>query len=121
MTNLISIHQNKNALSLRRQRVRNSKRLLFAVVVLVLIGYLLGLTSSLAFSSTTHIDKSEYIIESVVYGDTLWTVAAKHCDDNTNIQSFIHDIAAINHLDNNCTLTSGQELIIPVLATAKHN
>ena len=81
----------------------------------------MGLMTSLAFSYKSQEQTIVFTNETVKRGDTLWTIAERHCDNNTNIQIFIHQIAELNNLDGNYSLAPGQELRIPIDESAKRN
>lgn len=54
--------------------------------------------------------KKNEIIYIVKPGDTLWSIAAKYCDNNTDIMEEIHKIKMQNQIDGH--LYIGQKLII---------
>lgn len=50
----------------------------------------------------------------VVYpGDTLWSIASKHNESNSDIRKIIHKIKVANSL-NSVVILPGQELVIPL-------
>jgi len=121
MTNIILRQPTKNASPYTKRRVQRKGRVFFVIVALVVTGYVMGIMTSLAFSYQTHAEPVACVNETVKRGDTLWAIAERHCDDKTNIQMFIHQISGLNNLDNNASLTPGQELRIPIAESAKHN
>ncbi|MFA6075919.1 MAG: LysM peptidoglycan-binding domain-containing protein [Negativicutes bacterium] len=121
MTHIISRYSAKNAPPITKRRVKRNGRIFFAILILVIIGYAMGIMTSLAFSYQSHNEPITYINETVRRGDTLWTIADRYCDNSTNIQEYIHKIAKLNNLDSNYSLAPGQELLIPTAESAKHN
>ena len=121
MTNFILQQPIKNAPPFTKRRVQRNGRIFFAIVALVLTGYIMGIMTSLAFSYQTHAEPVACVNETVKRGDTLWAIAERHCDNKTNIQMFVHQIAELNNLDNNSSLMPGQELQIPIVESARHN
>jgi LysM repeat protein len=50
----------------------------------------------------------------VVYpGDTLWSIASEHNENNSDIRKIIHKIRIANNLDS-AIIMPGQELVIPL-------
>ncbi|MEI6285115.1 MAG: LysM domain-containing protein [Bacillota bacterium] len=121
MTSIFLANPTRNASPVTRRRVKKNGRIFFVIVALVIIGYVMGIMTSLAFSYKSQDEATVCTNETVKRGDTLWTIAERHCDNNTNIQVFIHQIAELNNLDGNYSLTPGQELRIPIGESAKHN
>lgn len=121
MTNIISQQQKKYVPPVTRRHAQKNGRIFFVIVALIIVGYVLGIMTTLAFSSQSYAEPKTYTNEVVGHDDTLWAIAERHCDQSTNIQKFIHEIAETNKLDNNCSLTPGQTLLIPIAGSAKRN
>lgn len=57
---------------------------------------------------------SRYSIVIVEHGDTLWSIAAKHCSNDQDIRDVIARMKQENHLDRSVQIHPGQMLRIPV-------
>ena len=53
-----------------------------------------------------------YYAITVESGDTLWEIAQRYSNDNTDIRRFIYEISSINGLDT-AEIVEGQQLLIP--------
>ncbi len=83
--------------------------ILFGVIILACI-----LFSNKSYSKA----KESYKKETIVLGDTLWTIAQNEQTNNEyyknkDIRYIIYDIEKLNDISN-CNLKEGQEILIPI-------
>ena len=55
-----------------------------------------------------------YSVVIVEHGDTLWSIASKHCSNDQDIRDVIVRVKQENHLDRSVQIHPGQMLRIPV-------
>ena len=95
----------------RRYRVVSRTRFSLFIIAVVLI---IALGVNGLFLGKVHgasPDKSYYVI-TVRFGDTLWSIAENHYDDNQDIRKAIYEISCINSIENG-VISVGQQLLIP--------
>ena len=96
----------------KKYRVVSKTRFaLFIIIMLVLIMGFMSFVIKPAYVSGS----TEPVYETVMVrsGDTLWEIASRYVDDNTDIRMFIYDISKINELSG-AELIPGQEILVPV-------
>lgn len=82
-----------------------------------LVGYvvLLGL---LAIAGTqlgwVYHEDAEYAPVQVQHGDTIWDLASRSTDDETDIRHVVCDIIEVNHLSDSQDIYPGQIIKVPV-------
>ena len=56
-----------------------------------------------------------YTRVTVEVGETLWSLADEYIDYDhyKDKNKYIYEVQSINHLDDDCTITAGQTLIVP--------
>jgi len=96
-------------------KIKNRKKFITSITILILIIIFTILLSSKAFSHGEYETKTIYISN----GDTLWTIASTELQDNKyyknkNIREIINDIKHINNLDSSY-IYEGQKIEIPTL------
>lgn len=96
----------------KKYRVVSKTRFaLFIIIMLVLIMGFMSFVIKPAYVSGS----TEPVYETVMVrsGDTLWEIASRYVDDNTDIRMFIYDISKINELSG-AELIPGQEILVPI-------
>lgn len=63
--------------------------------------------------------EEEYTSVQVKYGDTIWDLASRNMDDNTDIRYVIFNIVEMNHLDGSQDIYPGQVIKIPIHKSAR--
>lgn len=96
-------------------KIKNKKKFIISISILIFIVIFTILLSSRTFSHGEYETKTIYIS----YGDTLWTIACTEQEnnkyyENKNIREIINDIKYINNLDNSY-IYEGQKIIIPTI------
>ena len=97
----------------RRYKIVNPARffvfVLICVLTIVFAGYtLINLGSAEASSVSTY---QQVIIDS---NDSLWEVAAEHCQSNMDVRDYIDDICETNDITSNDVLQPGQVIFVPI-------
>ncbi|SJZ98380.1 LysM peptidoglycan-binding domain-containing protein [Megasphaera cerevisiae] len=62
-----------------------------------------------------HTDQ-EYVSVHIEKGQTIWDIASKAADSNTDVRYVVSSIVEANHLENNQDIYPGQVLQVPVNA-----
>lgn len=82
------------------------KQTLIGIVFLALV--YLSVFSLLAYSGENY-ELKEIVVEP---GDTIWTIAEKHCSPEENIRNFVFTIREVNEIDG-AVIHPGQKLLVP--------
>ncbi len=102
---------NKIYLTRKHTVIVNKKRFFTFIFVSVLaLNFLIFGIAAPKHSSATEI--LEPIVVTVKSGDTLWSIASEHCDDESDVRDMIYEIKKLNSLKNS-NLRIGQKLEIP--------
>lgn len=112
----IRIAQNKK----KRLRIVRRQRIILCVVValVVFLGIFLT-TAMLTRAQSDNLPIKYYTSITIHYGDTLGSIADKYLSDKDlpkeykNADSFIKEVCAINHLDEEGTIIAGKNIVVP--------
>lgn len=104
----------RRALLLRRARINKVMLVLFAVLASVCMIFICAVSYRSIRTSASSGFKY-YTSVTVENGETLWDIADEYVDYNyyKNKNSYITEVQGINHLDENCSISAGQILILP--------
>ncbi|MCI9337561.1 MAG: LysM peptidoglycan-binding domain-containing protein [Lachnospiraceae bacterium] len=101
-------------LRLRRERRR---RLLISMFTMLAVACVIIVGSVFYSSIRTQAGNGfkYYTTVTVESGETLWSLADEYVDYNyyRDKNKYISEVKSINHLDEDCTITAGQSLIVP--------
>ncbi|NLM76032.1 MAG: LysM peptidoglycan-binding domain-containing protein [Clostridiaceae bacterium] len=93
----------------RRYVLKNKKRFITMILLLIVISFFTGLIVSAGAES--EIINRDYKTIKVEKGDTLWEIAVKH-GQNMDPRAYIYEIKKVNNLGNSF-IYAGQELLLP--------
>lgn len=101
-------------LRLRRERRRRILISMFAMLIMTCV----IMTGSMLYSSIrTQAGNGfkYYTSVTIQSGETLWSLADEYVDYDyyKDKNLYISEVCSINHLDEDCTITTGQILIVP--------
>ncbi len=104
----------KCMLRLRRERRRRIVVSMFAVLAVTCV-LMAGTILYSSIRTQAGNGFKYYTSVTVKSGDTLWNLADEYVDYNyyKDKNKYIAEVKSINHLDDNCTITAGQSLIVP--------
>lgn len=91
-----------------------SKTRFFAFISLMIIIIFVSLNIILRPVYVDGATESKYDTIKIKSGDTLWTIATRYADEDTDIRKFIYQIIQINDIDGS-EISPGHEIIIPIL------
>lgn len=98
----------------KKYRIRSKSRFtIFVSVMLIVIIMCMGFITGRFDAEGS--SRSEYVSVTVSSGDTLWDIACRYCDQDTDVRRFIHEISELNDVSAG-ELAPGQILLIPVKA-----
>jgi hypothetical protein len=91
-------------------------RLRTVITVIAVCGVtgLAGLLGIDAFGGkATAADEIIRLPVTVQAGDTLWSIAAEHAEEDSDIRAYVREIISLNDLDGN-TIYAGHTILVPV-------
>ena len=83
----------------------------FFISICIVVGLLVGVIVAL-FNQAQAETYTSYKEVEIVEGDTLWEIAAKHTDNNTDIREVIYDICELNNIKS-CDIAVGDTIVVP--------
>lgn len=104
----------RRALLLQRRRIYKMRLVLLAVSATVCMIAICAV-SYRSIRTSAGSGFKYYTSVTVESGETLWDIADEYIDyaHYKNRNSYITEVQSINHLDDNCSITAGQTLILP--------
>lgn len=104
----------RRALMLRKARINKLMMILFALLASVGMIFVCAVSYRSIRTSASSGFKY-YTSVTVENGETLWDIADEYVDYNyyKNKNSYITEVQGINHLNDNCSISAGQILILP--------
>ncbi len=91
------------------KRKLGRERLIFFVSMIIVVAISMSIFSLRPEGSESYDDNR---VHSVMYGDTLWSIANEYKDDNQSTGEFVYEIRKINSLTT-AAINVGDVLIIP--------
>ena len=103
---------------LRRERIIRRQRMILVMVLGMILGLVVLFASSMvlqAKSDSSDIDYKYYTSVEVHSGDTLWGFAQQYRepDHYKNMESYISEVRAINHMAEDEDVIAGTNIILP--------
>ncbi|MCH3955003.1 MAG: LysM peptidoglycan-binding domain-containing protein [Eubacterium sp.] len=99
------------------KKVRIVSRVRFTIFILILMAGVLAFTTSAISASGAVKQKlaehTKYQTIEVQHGDTLWSIASSHAQNNQDIRTCVNQILNINHMKSAGDLKAGQKLRVP--------
>lgn len=116
-TNIERIKYEKAVMKRRRAVVRRQKLILSCVIIaaILFLSFTAGARLTFAKSGGNNLRRvKQYRSVMINCGDTIRTISSRmYTDDFKDVDSFIHEINKINHLDEDEELIAGNYLTIP--------
>lgn len=92
-----------------RLHLKNRRRFF---LLMALLGFLVILSATILSAGASTRLEAETVLVTVQAGDTLWDLAADHCEKG-DIRSYISEIKRLNEMENSI-IYAGQSLLLPV-------
>ena len=95
------------------KKYRVVSKVRFSLFIIILLSLIIGAAAFIA-RPTIVVGSTEPTYEFVTVndGDTLWSIASKFADENTNLRMFIYEISQLNDIEGS-EISPGQEIKIP--------